>query len=123
MITRYRTKPLSLQKIDALIARLPERHPKMAMLRKQAAMEQKGFNGERKLDYHIESLSDDYSILNDVCFSLYGKKTQIDSLIISAQAIFMIEVKSYEGVITFDAELRQCYRVIEGEQKRCQNKM
>lgn len=118
MIIRYRKKPLSLQKIDALIARLPEGHPKMAMLRKQAAMEQKGFNGERKLDYHIESLSDDYSVLNDICFSLYGKKTQIDSLIMSAQAIFIIEVKSYEGVITFDPELRQCYRVIEGEAER-----
>ncbi len=118
MIIRYRKKPLSLQKIDSLIARLPEGHPKMAMLRKQAAMDQKGFNGERKLDYHIESLSDDYSILNDVCFSLYGKKTQIDSLIISVQAIFIIEVKSYEGVITFDPELRQCYRVMEGEAER-----
>lgn len=118
MIIRYRKKPLTLQKIDALIARLPEGYPKMAMLRKQAAMEQKGFNGERKLDYHIESLSDDYSVLNDVCFSLNGKKTQIDSLIISAQAIFIIEVKSYEGVITFDPELRQCYRIIEGEAER-----
>src|SRR5690625_728302 len=102
MIIRQRKKPLSLQKLDALISRLPENHPKLPMLRKQAAIEQKGFNGERKLDYHLETLSDDYSVLNNVCFSLYGKKTQIDSLIITEQAIFIIEVKSYEGIITFD---------------------
>lgn len=118
MIIRQRKKPLSLQKLDALISRLPESHPKLPMLRKRAAIEQKGFNGERKLDYHLETLSDDYSVLNDVCFSLYGKRTQIDSLIITAQAIFIIEVKSYEGVITFDPSLRQCFREMEGKVER-----
>ena len=118
MIIRQRKKPLSLQKLDALISRLPEGHSKLPMLRKQAAIEQKGFNGERKLDYHLETLSDDYSILNDVCFSLYGKKTQIDSLIITEQAIYIIEVKSYEGIITFDPSLRQCFRETEGKVER-----
>lgn len=115
---RYRKRPLSLQKLDALIARLPDNHPKMPQLRQQAAREQKGFNGERKLDYHLQSLSSEYIVLNDICFSLYDQKIQIDSLIITAQAIFIVEVKSFEGLITFQPELRQCYREKEGTIER-----
>lgn len=118
MIIRYRKRPLPLQKLDALISRLPENHPQIAYVQKEAAKQQKGYNGERKLDYHIEHLSDDYSIMADVCFTLGGKQTQIDSLIITAHAIFITEVKSIEGTVTFDTELRQCYRDREGEVER-----
>lgn len=115
---RYRKKPLPLQKLDVLISRLPDTHSKMPLLRKQAAREQKGYNGERKLDYHLESLSDDYFIIHDICFRLHNQRTQIDSLIVTANAIFIVEVKSFEGIVTFQTELRQCYRDNEGKMER-----
>lgn len=118
MLIRYRKRPLPLQKMDALIARLSENHPQLAYLKKEVAKQQKGYNGERKLDYHVETLADDFSIMADVCFQLHGKMTQIDSLIISANAIYITEVKSYEGTVTFDTKMRQCYRDINGNIKR-----
>src|SRR5690625_2319153 len=118
MIIRYRKRPLPLQKIDALISRLPENHPKMSMLRREAAKQQKGYNGERKLDYYIETMSDDYSIIQDTCFRLHDKLSQIDSQLVSRHDIFDVEVKSMEGVVVLDTTLRQCYREIEGEIER-----
>lgn len=118
MIVKQRQRPLPLQKLDALIARLPEGHAQMAYLQKEAAKQQKGYNGERKLDYHIETLPDDYAILSDVCFKFYGKNIQIDSLVISPHAIYIMEVKSYEGTVTFDTNLRQFYREQNGKNER-----
>lgn len=118
MIIRYRNRPQPLRTLDALITRLPSNHPQLKRLQKDAAKLQKGYNGERKLDYHIEYLSDDFTIMADVCFSLHNKQTQIDSLIVSDHAIFIVEVKSFTGIITFDTTLRQCYRDMEGEIER-----
>lgn len=115
MIIRYRNRPQPLRTLDALITRLPSNHPQLKRLQKDAAKLQKGYNGERKLDYHIEYLSDDFTIMADVCFSLHNKQTQIDSLIVSDHAIFIVEVKSFTGIITFDTTLRQCYRDMEGK--------
>ena len=118
MIIKHRNRPLPLQKLDALVARLPDDHPQMVYLKKEAAKQQKGYNGERKLDYHIDTLPDEYAILSDVCFTLYGKKIQIDSLVISPYAIYITEVKSYEGTVVFDTKLRQFYREQNGKIER-----
>lgn len=93
--------------IDAAISRLAQELPP---LRKKAARLQKGYNGERKLDYHLRSLAKAFAVLNDVTLRIFGKQFQIDSLIISAHAIYIIEVKSYEGTVTFNTLLKQFIR-------------
>lgn len=113
---RYRNRPIPLQQLDALISRLPENHPKVPALRQQAVREQRGFNGERKLDYYVARLPDNYSILHDLCFTFMRQRTQIDSLIISPYAIYIIEVKNYYGEVTFNTNLKQFIRSNE-EQK------
>lgn len=107
MFVLERRKPLPLQKIDRIISRLPPTHPKLPQLREHAAKLQKGYNGERKLDYHLTSLPKSFAILNDVSIFVFNKLTQIDSLIISPHALFIIEVKSYENEVTFNTNLRQ----------------
>lgn len=107
MIIKHRKPPIPLQTIDAIIARLPEGHSQLEELRYQAAIYQKGYNGERKLDYHIRSLPDSFSILNDVTLTVFDNQFQIDSLLITAHAIYIIEVKSLEGIVTFDPTLKQ----------------
>lgn len=114
---RYRNRPISLQTLDALISRLPEHHPKIPQLRQQAAREQKGFNGERKLDYYVERLPHTYSVLHDLCFTFMRQRTQIDSLLISAYAIYIIEVKNYHGEVTFNTNLQQFFRSNEEGEK------
>ncbi len=105
-----REKPIALRKIDAAISRLVASCSKLPQLRKKAAQLQKGYNGERKLDYHLRSVSDAFAIVNDVTLCIFSKQFQIDSLIISAHAIYIVEVKSYEGTVMFNTLLKQFNR-------------
>ncbi|MFD2131619.1 nuclease-related domain-containing protein [Pseudogracilibacillus auburnensis] len=76
-------------------------------MKQQAAKYLKGYHGERKLDYHLKGLPDHYSILSDITLIIFGKKVQIDSFIITPFAIFLLDVKSFEGTVTFDTILKQ----------------
>ena len=107
LIIKERFPPLPLLALDACISRLPEGHPKLTFLRQEAAKYQKGFNGERKLDYYLRSLDNDFSILNDITLSVNGIQFQIDSLIVTSVAIYIIEVKSLDGIVRFDTGLKQ----------------
>lgn len=107
MFIKERFPPLALLTADACISRLPKGHPKLNLLRQKAARLQKGYNGERKLDYYLKSLDKDFSILNDVTLSIFDKQFQMDSLIITATAIYIIEVKSLDGTVTFHTGLKQ----------------
>ncbi|MEI3614668.1 nuclease-related domain-containing protein [Pseudogracilibacillus sp. SO30301A] len=107
MFMRERKKPIPLQKKDAAIPRLPQSDRRLPALRYSAARDQKGFNGERKLDYHLRGLPDKFSVLNDVALKVFERQFQIDSVITSPHAIYMNEVKSYEGTVTFDTNLKQ----------------
>lgn len=111
MFVRNRNKPLPLVKLDALISRLPPQHSELPTLQKQAAKYQKGYNGERKLDYYLQSLPSKFYILSDVGLSIFDKTIQIDSLIISPYAIYIIESKNMEGTIIFDTALKQLIHI------------
>ncbi len=102
-----RKPPLHLLTLDALIPRLSPSHPKLSILRVQAAKYQKGYNGERKLDYYLKSLPDSFDVLNDIKLQMFNKTFQIDSLLITAHGIYIVEVKSFEGIVTFDTTLKQ----------------
>lgn len=113
---KYRRKPLDLQMLDIIIPRLPkERTTLLAKLKYDAARMQKGFNGERKLDYHLRQLSDAYDILCDVTLRWNKKPFQIDTLVITSRAIFIISVKSLEGIITFQPHNRTLIQEVNGE--------
>lgn len=107
MFVKDRFPPIGLQTVDACISRLPHGHPKLNVLRQNAARLQKGYNGERKLDYYLKSLDRYFSILSDVTLSIYDKQFQMDSLIVTATAIYIIEVKSLDGTVTFHTGLKQ----------------
>lgn len=107
MFIRERKRPKVLRKLDAIISRLPPTHAKLPILRNKAARYQKGYNGERKLDYHLQGMPSEFSVLNDVTLSLLKKQVQIDSINITPHAIYIIEVKSLEGTVTFDTNLKQ----------------
>lgn len=107
MVLRNRARPRPLEKLDAIISRIPEEHSALKNMKSHAAKYQKGYNGERKLDYFIRGMPGNFSILNDVTLTIFNKKVQIDSILITQYAIYIIEVKSYEGIVTFDTGLGQ----------------
>ncbi|WP_099159574.1 NERD domain-containing protein [Virgibacillus ndiopensis] len=110
MIIRRRTKPLPLQKLDAVIPRLSPQFKRLPEMQLDAANRYKGYIGEQKVDYHLELLPGNFTILHDVCLAANNKSFQIDSIVISPHAIFIIEVKNYDGTVTFDTTFKQFTR-------------
>ncbi|MFB4167217.1 NERD domain-containing protein [Virgibacillus sp. JSM 102003] len=110
MNIRKRTKPLPLRKLDAAIPRLPTDFPQLKAMKEAAAIQQKGFSGELKVDYYLDYLATNCTILQDVYLRVNGKNVQIDSLILSQQAIYIVDSKNYNDTITFDTTLKQMTR-------------
>lgn len=109
-LIRKRQKPLPLKKMEALLARLPKGHPQIPALQRQIARDRKGYEGERKLDYYLKRLPDDFFVLSDYCFHLDCQQVQLDSLIVSPHALFIIEAKNISDELTFNTNLKQCFR-------------
>lgn len=110
MELRQRKKPLPLQKLDAIIPRLPKNFRRLADMQKDQANRYKGYIGEQKVDYHLRLLARKFTILKDVCLKVDGKTFQIDTIVITPYAVFPIDVKNYDGTITFDTILKQLIR-------------
>lgn len=110
MIIKFRNKPLPLQYLEALIPRLPQHFPKLADLKRDAAKRAKGYIGEKKVDYHLDLLADQYTILQDINLQIGDKRAQFDTIVIGKHAIFLIEIKNVSDTITFDTVHRQLIR-------------
>src|SRR5699024_9078489 len=108
-------KPLLLKKYEALLSRLG----------RNAAVEQeyqkyvKGFEGEQEIAYHLRQLNDRFTILHDVYLNPPG--VQMDYLILTERAIYIIEVKNLAGTITFDLTLDQLIRHHHGTESGFKN--
>lgn len=110
MIIKRRTKPLVLQKLDAIIPRLSPNFPRLAELQGEVSRRYKGHIGEKKVDYHLDRFANNYTILQGVCLEVEGKRFEIDTIVITQQAIYCIECKNFNGVITFDTIFNQFIR-------------
>ncbi|SDQ16246.1 nuclease-related domain-containing protein [Virgibacillus salinus] len=110
MNMKIRTKPRPLQKLDAAIPRLSPHFQQLPAMKEDAAIQQKGFSGESKVDYYLDYLATNYTILQDVYLRVNGKNVQIDSLVLSQQAIYIVDSKNYNDTITFDSTLKQMTR-------------
>lgn len=58
---------------------------------------EKGYEGELIFDSWVGKLSNNWLVLNDLLFESNNTEFQIDSLLISPEALFQFEVKNYEG--------------------------
>lgn len=105
-----RTKSLVLQKLEAVIPRLPQNHPRLPDLEYELAREMKGYIGEKRVDYFLEELAGRFTMLRGICLRVGGKRFQIDTLMITDNAIYIIEVKNVSGTVTFDTTLNQFTR-------------
>lgn len=107
---KQRTKPIRLQKLEALLPRLNPRIPKYAELEEEFAKRLAGYLGEKKVDYHLETISHQVLNLPDVNLRQNGRNFQIDHFLISPHATYIIETKNFQGTITFDTVYKQLIR-------------
>jgi hypothetical protein len=103
--------PYKLKAEEALIRRLNVNHPKLSKIEEEYRKNLAGVRGEKELDYHLSCLNDNYLIINDLRLQQGAHFFQIDSLLISPKASFIIDSKNIAGTIIFDHEFNQCIRI------------
>ncbi|HEY4553584.1 MAG TPA: nuclease-related domain-containing protein [Bacillaceae bacterium] len=119
MIVRERSKPIRLMKLEALYHRLPDSHPRKPIIHSELKIRINGYKGEKSIDYHLSFLSQEkYLILHDLRLQNdLGYFFQIDTIAISPNFIIIIEVKSFQGTIRFDANYGQLVQTFVNESR------
>ncbi|RDW21464.1 hypothetical protein CWR48_03440 [Oceanobacillus arenosus] len=110
MIVKKLAKPLLLKKYEALLPRLMINSPTWLDANQEFNRRMRGYKGEIRVGYYLSGLAQKYTILQDVCLGADGQTFQMDDLIISPHAIYIVEAKNYHGTITFDHILKQLIR-------------
>jgi hypothetical protein len=117
MISKKRTIPLPILKLQALHRRTPSNHPKFPIIKENLSKRLSGYKGEKNIDYPLSFLSEkDYYILHDLCISDSTHYFQLDSLVISTNFMIILEVKNIAGEIYFDPIFHQLIRTIDGKE-------
>lgn len=93
MIIQERPIPLDLLIFKVLFARRHLSENEMT----NYAVRQKGYEGELMSDEWLKGLTDHWLVLNGLLLEYDGSRFQIDTLIISNEKIYILDVKYYEG--------------------------
>lgn len=93
MFYKQRVKSKSLTILEILVGRMQFSQTDFRKYQNQKT----GFEGEQKFDEMLEQLECDCLILNDLELPFNTSTFQIDSLIITAYKIYILEVKNYQG--------------------------
>lgn len=109
MIKKELKMPLKLKKLQALVRRIPEDHPKRKEILEEYAKSLSGYKGEKSLDYYFDFLpTQQYIILHDLRLSnSAGTHFQIDILLLSQTFFLIVEVKNISGTLIFDPAFDQ----------------
>lgn len=111
MIVKERKIPLTIQKLEALLRRLPHNHSKREEIQRDLFKRKAGFRGEESLDYYLSELDyESFSIFHDVRLSTNPYYFQIDTLILTNFFAAIIEVKNISGILHFDPSFSQLLR-------------
>ncbi len=121
MILKQRKIPIIILKLEALLRRLPQNHPKYTIIKEQLLMNLSGFNGEKAIDYHLSFLPEHYKILHDIRLKTGPHFFQIDTLIFSSKFAVLLEVKNIAGTLYFDQKFHQLLRMLDGEETAFQD--
>lgn len=110
--------PLIIKKIEALLRRLPQNHPKRSIIEKELASRYKGYRGEQSLNFHLQQISSkNHLIFHDIRLSASNSEFQMDILIITPHYLLNLEVKNFSGTLVFDDIHKQLIRIYEGKEE------
>lgn len=117
MIVKKRNRPLYIQKLEALLRRLPRNHPKIPLIQENLAKHTAGYRGEHSIDYPLSFIDQrNYLILHDLRLAHNEFYFQIDTLLISPHYFFILEVKNIAGTLFFDQDFHQLIRTLDGKE-------
>lgn len=110
MIKKELKIPLKIQKLEALLRRIPENHPKRQEIKGELAKSLAGYKGELSLDYYLNFLPpQEYCIIHDLRLPNTSGTNffQMDILLLSQTFFLILEVKNISGTLAFDPEFDQ----------------
>jgi len=113
-----RKVPLVILQREVLLERLSHVYPKRKLVSDDLGAMWSGFKGELTLDYDLRFLPyRSYQIIHDIRLNVFGKHFQIDTLVLSPYAAFIIEAKNYAGTIFYDEESETFKQRVRGKVK------
>lgn len=108
--------PIRLQALNALHSRLVKTCPKYEEISGERARRLAGFIGEKKVEYILRTIDEDYYfIFHDLCLKIGDLTFQMDFLLLTSRFALIIEAKNFAGTILFDDQ-GQFIRIL-GEQQ------
>ncbi|WP_182199651.1 nuclease-related domain-containing protein [Paraliobacillus salinarum] len=108
------TKPLKLLELEALLPRLHRDSEHYDYIEELLRKEHAGHQGELNLNYffHLIEISESI-LLNGLRLPTSNNAFQLDALLLTPNAHYLIEAKNIKGTITFN-EAKQLIRTIDG---------
>ncbi|MFS0575659.1 nuclease-related domain-containing protein [Sporosarcina sp. 179-K 3D1 HS] len=117
MIVKNKSIPYSLFGMKAMQQRISTTHPFSEKLKERIRIAQAGANGEKLVDqiFLKYQFGFEHYIFHDLNLSSSGK-FQLDTLFLSSQGAYILEIKNIAGRIHFPEEWNQMVRVLENGQ-------
>lgn len=117
MIMKKRSIPLVILILQALLRRLPKKHPKRTLVMEELSKRERGYQSEEFIDNFFDRVFDKkYMIFHDLNLSDGAANHQIDTLLVSSELILIIDVKNMTGTLVFDLENEQFYQINEDKE-------
>lgn len=112
MILKKRQTPPELFQLESLLNRMPATHPHLPHWTEKLRRIKAGFHGEQRIDsfWHEIELPIPHYFIHDLFIQKPQSSHQIDTLLITAQFILILEIKSISGLLHFDPQTRQFFR-------------
>lgn len=120
MIKKELEMPLRLRKLEALLRRLDEYHPKYAEIREEYGKRISGYRGEQSLKYYLSFLKEkDYLALHNLRLpDISGEHFfEIDILLICPTYILIVDAKNFRGELYFDGKFEQLIQTADDKKK------
>ncbi|WP_163102068.1 nuclease-related domain-containing protein [Peribacillus alkalitolerans] len=117
MIQKDLKVPISLQKLEALLRRLPFQHPKIPQIKDELKNRQAGFYGETAMTFPLSFLDPKkYHIFRGIRLLDGTYHFQMDILLLSTNFVLIMEVKNYGGTLYFDPVFNQLIQTKDGKE-------
>jgi len=111
MIIKQRETTLIIEKLQALLRRLPTNHTMFAEVESELSRRLAGMTGENSLDYPLSFLhAEEYHLFHGLRLFHDPYFFQIDTLIVTRKFLLVSEVKTFSGSLYFDQNAQQLVR-------------
>ncbi|MGG4491346.1 nuclease-related domain-containing protein [Metabacillus idriensis] len=117
MIKKELKVSIKIQKLQALLRRLPLHHLMRTKIEEEYAKSMAGYRGELSMDYHLRPLfNKEFLVLHDIRL-LSEQYFQMDIIILTKRYVLILEVKNMSGTLCFDQTFKQLIRTINGREE------